>query len=73
MTNANRHAPLSLQHMVLSLMAARQHLATELRIATRAGLHDYAAALMREAAELDHLIDEARASVHKLTTPEETP
>jgi uncharacterized protein YicC (UPF0701 family) len=57
-------------------MAARQHLNAELRIATRAGLHDYAAALMREGAELDRLIDEATASIDKLTADQaekETP
>jgi hypothetical protein len=58
---------LALDHLRASLLAARAYLNAELRIATKAGLHDYAAALMREGAELDRLIDEAQASIHKLT------
>lgn len=71
MTNA-KPAPLSLIQIRLSLLAAREYLNAELRIAVRAGLSDYAAALMREGAELDRLIDEASASIQKLAAPAAT-
>lgn len=43
------------------LMRDRQHLNTEIRIATQAGRADYAASLMVEGRELDRLIDETKA------------
>jgi uncharacterized protein YicC (UPF0701 family) len=58
---------LHLSALLESLKAARHHLNAELRIAAKAGLQDYAAALMREGAEIDRLVDEASASVLKLS------